>query len=181
MPSPASRVAPRTGPHWPRPTLVLLATAMLMAPLLLSCSGGAGADAEMSAPAASASPTPSLSFEPAASGDLGPDLCDLIGEVEAGLDGFNAVELRVPNQTELDIELGTLQAAFADLRQADLGDLSDRLDEPLTRLGYRLDELDLAVEDFRTNPRPRRAIPHVEEKAGLVADAIATVAIFARC
>lgn len=97
------------------------------------------------------------------------------------LAGLRAIELRLPNRVALEIELGKIQAAYSELRQADLGDLEERLEDPLIRLGYRIDELQLAVEDFRTNPRPRRAAPHVEEDAAVVADTIASFGILARC
>ncbi len=45
------------------------------------------------------------------------------------------------------------------------GPFEDQLETPLTRLGYRLDELELAVEDFRTNSRPQQAVTHVETDA----------------
>ena len=48
-------------------------------------------------------------------------------------------------------------------------------------MGYRVDELKLAVEDFRTNPRPKRAVPHVEEHAASLSDAVASFGILARC
>ena len=40
-------------------------------------------------------------------------------------------------------------------------------------LGYRIDDLALAVEDFRTTSRPRDAVSHVTEEAGVFADALA--------
>lgn len=118
---------------------------------------------------------------PEASGLIGVSLCDHVGSVEETTAALRAVELRLPNRVALDIELGKLQAAFLELGQADLGELEEPLEEPLTRLGYRLIELDLAVEDFRTDPRPRRAAAHVEEDAEAFADALAGFAILARC
>ena len=51
----------------------------------------------------------------------------------------------------------------------------------MTRLGYRLGELELAVEDFRTNPHPRKAVPHVEGDVQKVADELAAFVILSRC
>ena len=94
---------------------------------------------------------------------------------------FEAVELRLPNRVALDIELGKLEAAFGELRQADLGPFEDQLEGPLTRLGYRLDEVELAVEDFRTNSRPQQAVAHVEDDAGTFGGELAAFSILARC
>ena len=63
----------------------------------------------------------------------------------------------------------------------DLGDREDELERSLTRLGYRMGELELAVEDFRTNTRPKRAAPHVEEDTQKVADELAAFVILSRC
>ncbi|MBE0557119.1 MAG: hypothetical protein IH628_07795 [Proteobacteria bacterium] len=72
-------------------------------------------------------------------------------------------------------------AVFLGSNRVILGDLEDRLEDPLKRLGYRIDELELAVEGFRTNSRPKRAEPHVEGDAAIVADSIASFGILARC
>jgi hypothetical protein len=94
---------------------------------------------------------------------------------------MRAVELRVPNRVALDIELGQLQVAVGELEELDLGPLEEELETPLTRLGYRLREVELAVEDFRTNSRPQRAVPHVQEDAQTFADELAAFVILARC
>ena len=120
-------------------------------------------------------------MDPGATGDLSVGLCEHVLRIEQQLASLNAVELRLPNRVALEIELGKVQAAFSELRQTDLGELEEQLETPLTRLGYRIGELQLAVEDFRTNPRPRLAAPHVEEDASVVADAVAAFAILARC
>jgi hypothetical protein len=104
-----------------------------------------------------------------------------VAVVEERTAALRAVELRLPNRVALDIELGKLKAAVAELTAVELDTLEDRLEEPLTRLGYRLGELELAVEDFRTSSRPQRAAPHVETDAQTFADELGAFAILARC
>jgi len=118
---------------------------------------------------------------PMSADEMGVDLCASVETVDQQLASLRAVELRLPNRVALDIELGKLQAAFGLLRQAELGRLEEQLETPLKRLGYRLGELELAVEDFRTNPRPRRAAPHVESDSGVLDDELAAFSILARC
>ncbi len=118
---------------------------------------------------------------PSSAVDSGSMLCTQIGAVQSRTAALRAVELRLPNRVALDIELGKLQAAFVELAQADLGPFAEQLEGPLTRLGYRLAEVELAVEDFRTNSRPQRAVTHVETDARTFADELASFAILARC
>ena len=92
---------------------------------------------------------------------------------------MRAVELRLPNRVALDIELGQLQVAVRELQDAELGPLEDDLETPLRRLGYRLGEVELAVEDFRTNARPQRAVPHVQRDAQTFADELAAFVLLA--
>jgi hypothetical protein len=167
-----------------------MAALILAIPLLLTaCSGGAapGASAPATgAPMDSAAPAsfpvlPPDMPSPAASGDIGAELCRRIADVESNLATMRAVELRVPNRVALDIELGQLQVAVGELEELDLGPLEEELETPLTRLGYRLREVELAVEDFRTNSRPQRAVPHVQEDAQTFADELAAFVILARC
>ncbi len=101
--------------------------------------------------------------------------------MESRIAALRAVELRLPNRVALDIELGKLQAAFVELAQADLGPFAEQLEGPLTRLAYRLGEVELAVEDFRTNSRPQRAVTHVETDAQTFSEELAAFAILARC
>lgn len=124
---------------------------------------------------------PGQAFQPLGSGDVGAELCRRVGEVEARLTSMRGVELRVPNRVALDIELGQLQVAVGELEEADLGAFEDELETPRTRLGYRLREVELAVEDFRTNTRPQRAVPHVEKDTQTFADELAAFTILARC
>jgi len=150
--------------------------------LLVACAGGSDPAAGGAAPASSqpgviATATPG----PLPSGDVGVDLCLTVANVEERLAAFRAVELRLPNRVALDIELAKLQAAFSELRQADLGSLQEQLESPLKRLGYRLAEVELAVEDFRTNSRPQRAVPNVEGDAETFSNELAAFAILARC
>ena len=130
----------------------------------------------MSSPVLSADPV-----APLASGDVHAELCRRIAEVESGLLTMRTVELRLTNRVALDIELGELQVALSDLEDAELGEFEEELETPLTRLGYRLREVELAVEDFRTNSRPQRAVPHVEEDIQTLADELAAFTILARC
>ena len=151
---------------------------------LLVASACGGGDAT-TAPPASPSPLPSPSPEPRGIDVPDPDpqgeLCRRVAGVEQRLAGLRAVELKLPNRVALDIELDKLQAAYVELETTDFGAAEERLDGSLTRLGYRLAELELAVEDFRTNPRPQRAAPHVEEDARKVADELAAFEILSRC
>jgi hypothetical protein len=118
---------------------------------------------------------------PRASGDPGATLCQHVAAVDERLAAVQAVELRLPNRVALDIELAKLQAAYGALRQADLGPFADQLEAPLKRLGNRLIELELAVEDFRTNSRPQQAVAHVETDALTFGDELAAFAILSRC
>lgn len=160
----------------------LVALAVVSALLLASCDVQADP-----APDASAAPSGSVGVVvaatagPRASGEIGVGPCPSIASVQERLTSLRAVELRLPNRVALDIELAELQAAYGELRQADLGTLEEELVSPLKRLGYRLAELELAVEDFRTNSRPQRAAPHVQGDAETLADALAAFAILARC
>jgi hypothetical protein len=94
---------------------------------------------------------------------------------------MRAVELRLTNRVALDIELGQLQVAVSELEAAELGAFEDDLELPLRRLRYRLDEVELAVEDFRTNSRPQRAVPHVERDSQTFADELAAFVLLSRC
>lgn len=160
--------------------LVVLASASAL--FLAGCAGEPGPS-----PGAAASPSgqpdvlAAATVEPMASGDAGVDLCLSIANVEERLAALRAVELRLPNRVALDIELAKLQAALSELRQVELGALEEQLESPLKRLGYRLAELELAVEDFRTNARPARAVPHVEGDAETFSNELAAFAILARC
>jgi hypothetical protein len=159
--------------------LLALTAALLL--VTLACDGGTGA---AGSPAPADSPAAAM-VEPsrAPASQLAPDddLCLHVTEVGQRLASLRAVELRLPNRVALDIELDKLQAAYVELQRVDFGDAKDRLAGSLKRLGYRLGELELAVEDFRTNTRPRRAAPHVEEDAQKVADELAAFVILSRC
>jgi hypothetical protein len=110
-----------------------------------------------------------------------PELCDRIGTVQSRLSELAALELRPTARVTLDIELSRVQAAFSDMRQDVLDARGLDLDEALRRLGYRVDDLTLAVEDFRTNSRPRDAADHVAEEAVLLGDALAGFLLLAGC
>jgi hypothetical protein len=167
----------------------------LLSVVLLACGGptadaGAGAGAPDVAAAGSpaapigpgvSAPLPTDPLAPLPSGDPHAELCRRISDVETQLATMRAVELRVTNRVALDIELSQLQVVVGELQEAELGALEEELERPLTRLGYRLQEVELAVEDFRTNSRPQRAVPHVEEDTQTFADELAAFRILARC
>ena len=111
----------------------------------------------------------------------GPGACESVLALVERVDELLEVPLRIQNRVSLDIELGKVQAAFAEVRRADLGELDSQLEDPLQRLGYRLIDLEIAVEDFRTNRRIRDAAAHVETDASAMDDAVAGFAILARC
>lgn len=149
--------------------------------LLASACGGDAASAPSASPTGEPSPSARILGMDLASPDPQGELCRRVAGVEQRLAGLRAVELRLPNRVALDIELDKLQAAYVELESTDFGATEERLEGSLTRLGYRLGELELAVEDFRTNSRPRRAVPHVEEDAQKVADELAAFLILSRC
>src|SRR5262245_51326156 len=174
----------------PPPSRVLAALLALVATLVLAGCGGApvagvpdpvGLD-EPAAPTASAAngPAPSeladgavQSDSPGPSSDPTAALCPQLATVQARLTQLAALELRPTARVSLDIELSRVQAAFSDMR-LDANDAGDPdLTDALRRLGYRLDDLALAVEDFRTSSRPRDASKHVETDAAAFADALA--------
>ena len=160
----------------------------MCAAILIVASACAGSSAVGPTPSPAGGAVPSASPGAAALGSAGPtsalegfSLCEQVGAVESRIAALRAVELRLPNRVALDIELGKLQAAFVELAQADLGPFAEQLEAPLTRLAYRLGEVELAVEDFRTNSRPQRAVTHVETDARTFSEELAAFAILARC
>jgi hypothetical protein len=159
--------------------------ALAAATLLLAVACADDAATAPMPPGASSSPgadTPSPSPSAAApSMDPEGELCLLVADVGKRLAALRAVELTLPNRVALDIELDKLQTAFGELEQAEMGELEDELEASLTRLGYRLGELELAVEDFRTTSRTRKAAPHVEEDSQKVADELGAFVILSRC
>jgi len=159
-----------------------LAAVMLL--VLIACGGddsGSGispdpsGDPETAALEASPSPVPRPSVDPEG------ELCLVVADFEERLAALRAVELTLPNRVALDIEFDKLQAAFGELEDAEMGDFEDELEGSMTRLGYKIGELELAVEDFRTNSRTRRAAPHVEEDSQKVVDELAALMILSRC
>jgi hypothetical protein len=154
-----------------------------MTAILIGCDGGSEAGEPPSSPLASSMPAAAVAtFQPGSTNAGGVTLCQHVGTVEERLAALEAVELRLPNRVALDIELGKLQAAFGELQQADLtGPFEDQLETALTRLGHRLEELELAVEDFRTNSRPQQAVTHVETDALTFGSELGSFAILARC
>jgi len=160
-------------------TVALTALSLLV---VSACSGGASAEPTGASPStspalavASPSPTPLPTPDPAG------EMCQHLDEMETRLASLRAVELKLPNRVALDIEVDKLLAAYNELDDVDLGAREDELERSLTRLRYRLGELELAVEDFRTNPKPRAAAPHVEGDAQRVADELAAFVVLSRC
>ncbi len=179
-------IAAAANPRQRRPPRGLLGVALTLATVTLLSACGDGASVAPSLvpsvqPSASLAAASGPGAESAASLEAAVLLCEQIGAVAERAAAVRAVELRLPNRVALDIELGKLQAVFAELEQTDLGSLEDRLESPLRRLGYRLGELELAVEDFRTNSRPQRAVEHVQTDAQTFSDEVSAFAILARC
>jgi hypothetical protein len=165
------------------PRMLRFAALSLVAALIVAACGDADPAALVDG---SANPSPDSSMaaetmDPEMMENLDEDLCANVDALGASVAGLIAVELRLPNRVALDIELGKVQSAYSEVRQADIGELKQQLEDPLTRLGYTLGELELAVEDFRTNSRPRRAAPHVEEDSAKFSDALSAFTILARC
>ena len=148
--------------------------------LVTACSDGPGAPVAVADPSADPLTSPSPTRDPG----LTPDpesLCQRVGELELAVARLRGVELKLVNRTALDIEYDNVEMSFDVLAASDLGPFEDELEEPLQRLSYRLGELELAVEDFRTNSRPRRAAPHVEGDASTFADDVTAFRVLARC
>lgn len=161
-----------------RPSIVLAAATLVVAS---ACGGDATAETVGGAGSPSPSPTPSSSPSAIPTIDPQGELCNRVDDMEARLTALRGVELILPNRTLLEIELDKLQAAHTELERVDMGDREDELEDSLTRLGYRMGELKLAVEDFETNPKPRRAVPHVEEDAQKVADELNAFVVLSGC
>jgi hypothetical protein len=125
--------------------------------------------------------SPSAGVRIAASVGPSVELCERIEIVQSRLTALSALELRPTARVTLDIELSRVQAGFSDMRQDALDARDLDLDDSLRRLDYRLDDLALAVEDFRTTSRPREAASHVEEEAVVFADALAGFHVEAGC
>ena len=161
-----------------RPFLVLAAATLVVAS---ACGGDATAETvgSASSPSPTASPSPSPSAIPTI--DPQGEICQRVDDMDTRLVALRGVELTLPNRTLLEIELDKLQAAHTELERVDMGEREDELEDSLTRLGYRMGELKLAVEDFQTNPKPRRAVGHVEEDAQKVADELNAFIVLSGC
>lgn len=161
----------------------MLALLAVGAALVVAACGGDGTQAGVDPSAspdvlvAEASPSPT----PLPTADPEGEMCRFLGEMETRLASLRAVELKLPNRTNLEIEFDKLRATYSELEGVDLEVREKELERSLTRLGYRMGELELAIEDFRTNTRPRRAAPHVEEDSQKVADELAAFVILSRC
>ena len=92
-----------------------------------------------------------------------------------------AGSLTLPNKTSLEIEFEKVRASFEEIERTDLGEREDVLEGSLMRLRHRMGELKLAVEDFQTNSKPRRAAPHVEEDTQKVEDELNALVILSGC
>lgn len=158
-----------------------LATLALLTMVVAGACGGDATAGTSAAPSLAATAAPSASPSAIPTVDPEGELCLRVGEMEVRLAELQAVELTLPNRTSLEVELDKLEAAYVELERVDLGEREDELEDSLKRLGYRMGELDLAVEDFRTNPKPKRAAPHVEEDSQKVADELNAFVILSRC
>jgi hypothetical protein len=163
-----------------RRTLAALAASIM---LVAAACGGETAPGTSLDPSAVAAASPSPSPSPSTIPTMDPEdeLCLHVGEMGLRLGTLQAVELTLPNRTSLEIEYEKLRAAFEELDRVELGEREGELSDSLTRLGYRVGELKLAVEDFRTNTKPRRAVPHVEEDSQKVSDELNAFVILSRC
>lgn len=158
-----------------------LALALITALTLIVAACGSAADPPSTGGPATSPEASPASPTPAPVSMTDGVLCAAVLELEDRVASLRAVELRLPNRVALGIEMDGVLATFGELRNADLGAFEEVLEEPLVRLGYRLGELELAVEDFRTNPRPQRAAPHVETDGKTFADELSAFSILARC
>jgi hypothetical protein len=159
--------------------LPALALGLLL--VIVAC-GGDGAAADPSVQPSSSPDTVVLEASPTPMASIDPEgLCRRIGELELSVARLRGIELKLTNRQPLDIELDELRLAFREVRSADRGEFADELEDPFTRLEYRLGELELAVEDFRTNRRPRNAAPHVRKDAETFADELTAFRVLARC
>ena len=118
---------------------------------------------------------------PGPSSDPTATLCQQVETVQSRLAELAALELRPTAKVTLDIDLSRVQAGFSDMRQDILEARGLDLGDSVRRLGYRLDDLALAVEDFRTTSRWRDAVKHVEAEAAAFADALAGFHLQAGC
>jgi hypothetical protein len=150
--------------------------------------GAAGFDQGPS-PATIASPSAVMGVpvETSPIGSAGPStdpasrLCEGLAAVQSRLAVLAALELRPTARVTLDIELSRVQVSFSEMRQDALATREPELEDTISRLGHRLDDLALAVEDFRTTSRPRDAARHVATDAAAFADALAGFALQTGC
>lgn len=162
-----------------RRTLVALAVAALV--VANACGGDATADTLDASASPSPSPSPTSSPSPLPTIDPEGELCSRVDEMEGRIGTLQAVPLTLPNRTSLEIEFEKVRASYEEISRTDLGEREDELEDSLTRLGYRMGELRLAVEDFQTNSRPRRAAPHVEQDTQKVIDELRAFVILSGC
>jgi hypothetical protein len=162
-----------------RATLPVLAVTALV--VASACGGDATAETVDAGP--SPSPTPSPTASPSVLPTIDPEgeLCVRVDEMGDRLGTLQAVPLTLPNRTSLEIEFEKVRAALIEIERTDLGEREAELEDSLKRLGYRMGELKLAVEDFQTNSKPRRAAPHVEEDTGKVLDELDAFVILSGC
>lgn len=157
--------------------------ALAVTTLIVANACGGDATAETTDASASPSPSPSPTASPSELPTIDPEgeLCSRTNEMDERLGTLEAVPLSLPNRTSLEIEYEKLRASYEEIERADLGEREDELEGSLTRLGYRMGELKLAVEDFQTHSRPRRAAPHVEEDTRKVVDELRAFIILSGC
>ncbi len=157
--------------------------ALAVVTLVVASACGDGASAEVVDASGSPSPSPSPTASPSALPMQDPEgeLCSRVDEMTGRLGTLQAVPLTLPNRTSLEIEFEKVRASLEEIERTDLGEREDELEDSLKRLGYRMGELKLAVEDFQTNSRPRRAAPHVEEDTQKVNDELNAFIILSGC
>ena len=154
-----------------------------MLTLLVASACGDDAAAEPVDGAGSPSPSPSPTASPSTVPTIDPEgeLCARVDEMRSRLGTLQAVPLTLPNRTSLEIEFEKVRASYEEIERTDLGEREDELEDSLKRLGYRLGELRLAVEDFKTNSKPKKAAPHVEQDSQKVIDELGALVILSGC
>jgi hypothetical protein len=160
--------------------LVLLLVLVLA---LVSACGGSEATSDADAPdgtEAGLTDPPEEEGEEASPAPLA-DFCVRVGDMRRELADVLAVPRRVANRPRLDDELGELEAAHSSLLRADRGPARDTLELPMRELRYRVLDMRLAVEDFRTTSRPPLAAEHIERQGRALGAALDRLERVAEC
>jgi hypothetical protein len=144
----------------------------LLSGMLSAC--GAPSQALPDAPPGRQSATPTGTAASAPPVEIA-TLCRRATELRAELRELSNVPLRIANRELLTEEWDEVMAAHLDLAEADAGAFEDALEGPMRELRYRLRDLELAVEDFRTTPNPSKAARHVQDEVAAFGSAITLV------